>query len=249
MKHLLLLLFILLTALPTSARTYMVSVGICRYQYIRALRQTENDARAMAELYRSRSAEVTLLLGAEATHDAVLRTIRTAFAKAGPDDTVVLFFSGHGSEGGLCAYDTRRAAFSLTYAEMARVLKDCRAGSKQLFIDACFSGGLRIGSNRNTPSARTALGETEGVMLFLSSRSDETSQEPPYGQNGQFTKYLLRGLKGGADASRNSIVEAREIFDFVSAKVAQATRGRQHPVMWGRFADTMHVMNWNPRRM
>ena len=49
-------------------------------------------------------------------------------------------------------------------------------------------------------------------MLFLSSRSSETSRENPNGPNGYFTQYLEKGMKGAADTDRNRIVEAKEIF-------------------------------------
>ena len=64
-------------------------------------------------------------------------------------------------------------------------------------------------------------------MLFLSSRSSETSRENPYGANGYFTQYLEKGMKGAADTDRNRIVEAKEIFTYVAQKVAQATHDKQ----------------------
>ena len=228
------------------ADTYVVAVGICQYRYIKGLRQTENDARYIASLYQSRAATVVTLFGSQATHLNVISTMRSHFSKARSTDTVVFFFSGHGSKCGICAYDTQSAATSISYAEIAQVLKGCQADNKQLYIDACYSGGLRLETNSGSMSSvQYAFADTEGVMLFLSSRSGETSQENPYGANSQFTKYLLRGLKGGADANKNRIVEARELFNFVSDKVARATKGKQHPVMWGRFNNAMHLMNWN----
>lgn len=126
------------------------------------------------------------------------------------------------------------------------MLRQCDANNKQLFIDACFSGGLRGG--RKSSSASQTFGNSQGVMLFLSSRSSETSRENPYGANGYFTQYLEKGMKGAADTDRNRIVEAKEIFTYVAQKVAQATHDKQHPVMWGKFCDTMHILNWNPKR-
>ena len=61
----------------------------------------------VAELYLTHTKQVTTLLGAQATHDRILSTLRSVFSKASEDDTVVFFFSGHGSKGGLCAYDTK----------------------------------------------------------------------------------------------------------------------------------------------
>lgn len=240
--------FALISILTASAKNiYMVSVGICDYKFINGLRNTENDARNMAELYRTHTQNVTLLLGAAATHDAILRTITKAFSQAGEDDTVVLFFSGHGGKGGLCAYDTKSEQTMVTYAELQQAIHRCKARNKQLFIDACYSGGLRK-SGEKTSKESTMLAKTEGIMLFLSSRTGEKSIENPWASNGFFTQYLIRGIKGAADTDGDRIVTAKEIFKFVSSNVSQRTKKRQNPVMWGRFDDNMHIMNWNPKK-
>ena len=139
----------------------------------------------------------------------------------------------------------------VTYSEVQQVIQTCRADNKQLYIDACFSGGLRTTaspSDSSTPSAETSFTDSQGVMLFLSSRTNETSQENPWASNGFFTQYLLKGIKGAADTDGNRIITAKEIFTYVSDNVAERTKGKQHPVMWGKFNDSMRVMNWNPKK-
>lgn len=249
-RPLLLTLLLLCCTLAGVARTiYVVSVGICDYQYIRNLQKAENDATAVSALYLTHTPHVTTLLGADATHDRILSTLREVFSQAGEDDTVVFFFSGHGSRGGLCAHDTKKTHALLTYREVQQVMRQCRAGNKQLFIDACFSGGLR--NHKSSAQAATGqqpLADTEGIMLFLSSRTGETSQENPWADNGFFTQYLIKGLKGAADANADRIITAKEIYTFVAAKVSERTAKKQNPVMWGKFNDQMHLMNWNPQR-
>lgn len=241
-KLFLFLVFALSTFVPSSARSmYVVSVGIADYQFINDLEKTENDARCFAELYRTHTSHVRLLLGSSATHDAILAAMRETFALATADDVVVFFFSGHGTSGGLCPYDVNRSGNLLTYSEIMAVLRNCPAGNKQLFVDACFAGGLRVKSGH---TAQSTFSNSEGVMLFLSSRKGEPSRENVRAANGYFTQHLIRGLKGGADADGDRIVEAREIFDFVSTRVAKDTKGKQHPVMWGKFNDDMRVMSW-----
>ena len=81
-------------------------------------------------------------------------------------------------------------------------------------------------------------------MLFLSSRSNESSLEIPSMKNGFFTTYLQRGLRGNADANRDRTITAKELFDFVSTNVIKISKEKQHPVMWGKFSDDMPVMVW-----
>lgn len=244
-KLLLALLFCVHSAMAQNI--YMVSVGIADYQYINDLRKAENDAREMAKLYGTHTKNITLLTGSQATHDGIKSALVNQFSKAQPNDIVVFFFSGHGMKGGLCAYDVNlRAEHVLLYSEIQQVLRSCKAKTKLLFIDACFSGGLRDTKKRS--SAQQSFNGQKGIMLFLSSRTGETSQENPWANYGFYTQYLVRGIKGAADVDKDRIITAKEIYEYVSQNVKKATRQQQHPVMWGLFSDDMHIMNWNPKR-
>ena len=251
MRNLLLFILLALYSLSETGRTiYVLSVGISDYRYISDLQKTENDAREFSELYMTHTKNVTTLLGSQATRENILSSLRSCFAKAGADDIVVFFFSGHGDKGGLCAYDTKGRSTLVTYAEVQKAIGSCKAANKQLFIDACYSGGLRDGKKTARPAttARPPLSDTQGIMLFLSSRTGETSQENRWADNGFFTQYLINGLKGAADTDSDRIITAKEIFTYVSAKVSERTRKKQNPVMWGKFNDNMHILNWNPKR-
>ena len=251
MRNLLLFILLALSSLSATGRTiYVISVGISDYRYISDLQKTENDAREFSELYMTHTKNVTTLLGSQATRENILSSLRSCFAKAGADDIVVFFFSGHGDKGGLCAYDTKGRSTLVTYAEVQKAIGSCKAANKQLFIDACYSGGLRDGKKTARPAttARPPLSDTQGIMLFLSSRTGETSQENRWADNGFFTQYLIKGLKGAADTDSDRIITAKEIFTYVSAKVSERTRKKQNPVMWGKFNDNMHILNWNPKR-
>ena len=251
MRNLLLFILLALSSLSATGRTiYVLSVGISDYRYISDLQKTENDAREFSELYMTHTKNVTTLLGSQATRENILSSLRSCFAKAGADDIVVFFFSGHGDKGGLCAYDTKGRSTLVTYAEVQKAIGSCKAANKQLFIDACYSGGLRDGKKTARPAttARPPLSDKQGIMLFLSSRTGETSQENRWADNGFFTQYLIKGLKGAADTDSDRIITAKEIFTYVSAKVSERTRKKQNPVMWGKFNDNMRILNWNPKR-
>ncbi len=250
LKSICLLLMLLIAGVQyTYARQiYVVSAGICKYKYINPLQKAENDARQVAQLYGTHTRNVTLLLGAQATRSNIISTMRSVYSRATDEDVVIFMFSGHGTQGGLCAYDTSSPDDVVTYREIQSVMRSSRANTKMLFIDACYSGGLRSTSKKSTSAQRIFNDERQGIMLFLSSKTAETSMENRWGDNGYFTQYLVSGLKGGADTNGDRIVTAKEIFTFVSTRVKKATGNRQHPVMWGKFSDNMHVMNWNKRR-
>lgn len=220
------------------AKVYLVSVGIADYPGTENdLTLPVNDAKTISWLY-SRNTNVVYrqLLDRQATVNNILSALRTTFAKAGANDLVVFFFSGHGYPGGFMAYDD-----ALTYAQVRKAMAGCRSKNKMIFADACYAGKMRTQGRDNSGinAARKA-----NVMLFLSSRSGETSIEQPSMQNGFFTTYLQKGLRGGADANRDRTITAKELFDYVHRGVVKLSEGRQHPVMWGRFSDHMPVMQW-----
>lgn len=235
---------ILLTvgSLSLSAKTYLVSVGVADYSgyptKLNNLRLTTKDAQTIADLYaQNTTVDYAILLDEKATKSRIIKAINKVFSRASEDDIVVFFFSGHGYPGGFCAYDG-----NITYDKIRKAMAKSKSRNKMMFVDACRSGGMRV-SETDSQSAITAS-KKANVMLFLSSRTDENSIERRDMQNGFFTTYLSKGLKGNADVNRNRIITAKELFDFVHNGVSRISQGKQHPVMWGNFNDNMTVMKW-----
>lgn len=221
------------------AETYVVVVGVSNYQHISDLLLPEKDAKAIAELYQTKTENVILITGRYATKERVMNAIQSQFSRATASDEIIFSFSGHGFPGGICPYDIKNEKDGISYKEIVNLFKQSRAKKKIIFADACFSGGLRTSGKPNNQAVKKA-----DVLLFLSSRSGETSIESPFMSNGFFTTYLLRGLRGGADADRNRRITARELFTYVSTCVKDKSNDKQHPVMWGRFKDDFVVMEW-----
>lgn len=230
------LLLVAVAELPAKRKVYLVSVGIADYPGEQNdLRLPVNDAMTMQQLYRKNgNAQSVLLTNEQATRENVLGQMRTLFRQAGADDIIVLFFSGHGYKGGFVAYDDK-----MDYEAVRRVMAESRCRNKMIFADACFSGKMR-GKKRGGGGQRPEM----NVMLFLSSRDNETSIERSSMKNGFFTACLQRALGGGADVDRNRVITARELFNAVSRGVKRISNDRQHPVMWGKFNDSMPVMTW-----
>lgn len=220
-----------------NAKTYLVAVGVSDYPGTeKDLRLPENDALTVQYIYsRNSNAETVLLTNSNATKRAVLSKLRSTFVKASENDIIVFFFSGHGSKGAFCAYDAQ-----IPYAEIRQAMASSKAKNKMIFADACFSGKMRQGRKRSDAQSFNNY----NIMLFLSSRGNETSIERRDMKNGFFTSCLQKGLRGGADANRDRIITAKELFNYVSGGVKKLSNDKQHPVMWGKFSDNMTVMKW-----
>ena len=78
-------------------------------------------------------------------------------------------------------------------------------------------------------------------MFFLSSRSNEKSQEWYGHPNSLFTTYLLAALRGAADSNGDRTITAVELFTYVHGQL-NARSSKQHAVMWGNFDRNMPVM-------
>ena len=231
--------FLLTTVTTLQAKVYLVSVGITDYPGTSMdLTLPAKDAETITWLYsKNTSVEYSQLLNEQATMQNITSSIRRTFAKASTDDIVVLFFSGHGYPGGFVAYDGQ-----LTYTQVRKAMATSKCKNKMIFADACFSGKIRTNGNSSQSSLQAA--KKANVMLFLSSRSNETSIERRGMQNGFFTTYLQKGLRGGADANRDRVITAKELYDYVHKGVIEISHDKQHPVMWGKFSDNMPVMAW-----
>lgn len=234
MKKHLLLTWMMLCAITLQAKTYLVSVGIADYPGTEHdLRISDNDAKTIAKVFSvAKQATVSILINEQATQSALLSTMHTSFMNANSEDIVILYFSGHGTPGALVCHDGL-----LTYQHIFKMLKGCRASRKVIIADACYSGKMR------TNNQQTSSYNTQNVMLFLSSRTNEVSRESRY-KNSLFTIFLERGLRGGADTNRDRYITARELYDFVHKGVIEASGNKQHPVMWGKFDNNMTVINW-----
>lgn len=220
--------------LYANAKVYLVSVGIADYPGTKNdLRISDNDAKTIAKVFQAtKDASVNVLINEEATKSVLLSTMHTAFAHAESNDAVILYFSGHGRPGVLVCHDGR-----LTYQHIFKMLKGCKANKKIIFVDACYSGKMR------TTQQQTNCYNGQNVMLFLSSRTYERSMETRF-KNSMFTIFLDRGLRGGADTNKDRRITARELYDFVHKGVIEASKNRQHPVMWGIFDNNMTVIKW-----
>ncbi len=232
------LLLFLCIATSASTKVYLVSVGIADYPGTGSdLTLPTQDANTIAWLYgKNAGAEYVLLTNHRATKKNITNAIRSLFAKAKENDIVVFFFSGHGSKNGLETYNG-----TLSYAAIRQTMAQCKARNKMMFVDACYAGKLRTsGLDHNAElAARKA-----NIMLFLSSRGNETSRESSVMQNGYFTTYLQQGLRGRADYNQDRVITAKEIFSYVYTNVTKISANRQHPVMWGNFSNSMPVMTW-----
>ena len=255
--------FVISTEAPL--KKWAVVIGISEYLHsgrgIPALKFAHRDARSFAQFLRSpkgggfEAARVKVLINKEATTVNVRSALFTFLQQARKNDLVIVYFAGHGApEPGrpdnlyLLTYDADPDDFASTAFpmwDMETALKRYIVADRVVVIaDACHSGGvgtgegLRSAGGGNLINAYMAkLHETKpGRAIITASEANELSREGrEWGEHGDFTYYLLEGLRGQADSDKNGVVSIVEAFSYVQSRVRRATHSGQHPSIQGRF--------------
>jgi hypothetical protein len=257
---------------PAAHERWAVVIGVGAYDspQIPRLKYTVSDAEA---IYRTLigpagfKKDNVLLLSDTAERKPTLRNIKWALGtflarSAAREDTVVIFFAGHGApevdqrgleRDGLAKYLIPLDAdaddlysTALPMDELQTIFGRIEAERVVAFVDACYSGAA---GGRTFLSKRTRAGtlddqflerltRSKGRAIITASRPSEVSIELPELGHGIFTYYLVEGLKGAADTNRDSIVTLQELYEYVEQQVSKKSRavgGNQHPVMKGEL--------------
>lgn len=240
----LLVLFTLIGAFASfGQKTYLVCVGLNVYSDgSNPLPCSRNDAKGIAKFFNNyNGSDVFMLLDANATRNHIIKILKRQFAKAGPEDEVIFAYSGHGFDGGVSTYKTGEYVYC---SEVQEIMRNCKAGRKVIFMNACHSGSFtnKNKNNNNNSRNRNYKESDADVMLFMSSRDNESSWERSDMTFSFFFDRLLYALEGKADKNGDKKVTARELFNYVYGGVLKDTNNVQHPQMYGSFDDDMVVV-------
>ena len=206
---------------------------------------------------------ISLLLNEQATRANIIKALTTQFDNAFEEDLVIVYIAAHGvpSRRGNRLFflgadtDTKNLeGTAISQGEFEEALTGTKAQKRTWIADACHSGTV-VNSEIAIQGMERGLGEkpkatlvhrllnkiasTEAGFIILSASSaGETSKESKEwgGGHGVFTYYMVEGLKGAADSNKNSLVDIREMFEYVRAKVAEETDNEQYPLLNGKFS-------------
>ncbi len=238
--------------LHDEMKVWAVVIGVASYNHMPTLRFTDDDAYRMYAFLKSPEGgalpddNIRILIDEDATKKQILSTLENVFTKAGSNDLVMLYFSGHGLPGSFLPSDFDGFDNRIYHDEIRDILDRSPAKYKVCIADACHSGGLLAmkGADANNALLKyyEALAQSSpGSALILSSKSSETSLESSGLRQGVFSHFLIKGLKGEADRNNDNIVSVQELFDFTYHNVRSYTGSRQSPVIKGNFDKQMPI--------
>lgn len=200
---------------------------------------------------------IVSLTGPRATVFNIRNTLRDLLEnKAGPNDDVIVFLSGQGwtdtigeAKGFLMAYDSNpqdKETTAYPLEEMGSLIRGNVSRVKRIYLLADLCRMPTVASAPNT--VNSILSKQFDAMpgqaeIVLSSSVDvkpvQVSHVDPglEGGHGIFSYYLFKGLQGAADANHDRKITPDELFNYVSERVAAATKDKQQPVRIGHISD------------
>lgn len=235
----------------TFDRGHALLVGVGSYQHIPHLNGpiTANDARAVAQVLRDPrfcgypEDQLTILHDTSADRATILAALDKLAAATSPDDTVLLFYCGHGDFGDdgdyyLTSHDTRIIAqkvvggTGVSMRVFLQKLQAIRAKRVLVIFNACLSGAntstlgspqMRFGRGipHNTASALLATGP--GRIIITACREQQFS----YSSGGSltlFTQVLVQGLLGKGISSQNGYISAFDLYSYLYSTISQRAR-------------------------
>jgi len=238
-----------------------VFIGIDRYNPpVSRLSCAKADAQALSALFEDTlGGECTILLNADATRSRIVDELE-GLKQAGPDDLVIVSFSGHGTDDHRLVpidVDVNELPESCISLDELAVLLDAVPSRQMLvFLDCCFAGGFggsRVFAPTSTRSmvedrsALVALARGNGRLVLTASGAGEPALETAATGHGIFTYHLLAGLQASGGIGSDGRISLLQLIDYVTRNVveeAMRLRVVQTPTMYGTVegAPTLTVL-------
>ncbi|MBK6365284.1 MAG: caspase family protein [Saprospiraceae bacterium] len=233
-------------------KIYSLIVGVATYNHTSSLKYTDDDAYRLYAFLKSPEGgalpddQISILIDDAATRPAILKEMDRISEKAGENDVIIVYLSGHGLDGNFVPFDFDGKKNLVNYKELFTKLDRSDAKHKLFITDACHSGSML--AQARSPYEITlgqlydayALAE-KGSAYLTSSKSEEVSLEYGGLRQGIFSHFLIRGLKGEANYDGDNIVTVEELYQYVSKEVKKYTAGAQNPSITGNYDPDMPV--------
>jgi hypothetical protein len=245
-------------------------IGVADYADSRVpdLPACERDARELDSVLTNpvnglfEADSVVTLINGQVTRNAVVAALDELARKAGPDDLVLIYFSGHGAtdEKGRAYWvmhdsqpDKLRST-ALPELEISELFGEIKTRRLVTIIDACYSAATaQLGSTKSLIDVQRIFPQFQGDgrVGMTASKGDQLSivindkQDPGFGHSA-FTYHVIEGLRGLADARGNGdgVIELDELWSYVKDRTIETARrqgGNQEPQLKGQVGSRFMV--------
>jgi len=230
----LLLLMPVLLCMPTyaaedEAECWAVIVGVSDYAEINDLEYCDDDARELSHELSPILGEdhIKVLTNASATKQNIEEAVTDWLALSeDTNDTVLLFFSGHGGWEFICPYDSLIYYYDndIFGDELDGWLDTLDSEKIIVIVDSCVSGTFLKEVSRN------------GRVILTACSPDESAYDDSILEQGVFSYYILEAFREfeASDTNDNSELSIEEIFDYARPRTTDFTQYKdyvQHPLI------------------
>lgn len=236
--------------IPTRGKTdknrWGVIFGIEDYKNVPPVRYARRDAETIRDYFISVLGIPAANLYMKTNDDAGLSEFKTIFDKNGwlsknagsKDSEIFIYFSGHGipapdgKQAYLLPYDGNPDYAPSTAYELEQLydnLGAIKAKAVTLFLDSCFSGANRdneiiLADARPVFLASPPKVRYPQLAVFSAASSSQVSSAWAEKQHGLFSYYLMKGLRGEADADSDKRVTQAELSNYLYTEVSSQAR-------------------------
>lgn len=250
----------------TSGRRWAILMGVGNYASQSKLRLTVNDVRLMESALVVSDFDRDRILVLADDREANMqpsfqnmeRQIPRWLKNVGSEDSIVVYFSGHGAlddsgAGYLCPSDYDHEAPERTgfrISKLRDLLESCPARQKVLVLDCCHAGtdkavGLRLRSS-SSKLLEPLENKIPGLVTLASCQGEEQSYEDPVRGHGVFTWHLAQALRGRADRNQDGFVDSEELHSWclerVSIDVQRRHNADQRPVLRPEGSEPLKIL-------
>ncbi len=238
---------------PSSRKLFVFGIGTDTYANLDKTLQLKfavSDAKNFMSAVKAQrsgyyqSIETMPFLNAPGLKTELPKSLRSTAQAAGPDDTIMLFVSGHGYRGPdsklylvLTETSTRNVEeTSLSWDDLARAFADTKARII-VFIDACHSGAVPNGGSNDEIADALSARQVRFTVVAAAKGRQESFEEPALG-GGVFTSAIVKAIvsnRAATDTNSNGTIELSELYSKIKPQVLTEMGGLQTP--WLARAD------------
>jgi hypothetical protein len=193
--------------------------------------------------------DIKVLLGTMVTRDNVKNAIKAIGKQAGKDDSVIIYFSGHGmymkdakAKNGMRNYLICYDRPHISDEELNEFLSEISSPKTVMVMDCCYSGGIAKKGKNTRGAAEIPIAQgNDGVVrqnaedyffqdkaIISSSDDDQTSIEVGGSINHGIFTYNFGNALEKADLNNDKVVTALEAFFVAKEETVQMAKKFSH---------------------
>ncbi|MGC9362672.1 MAG: caspase family protein, partial [Candidatus Syntrophosphaera sp.] len=223
-----------------------VIIGIENYRNVQQVEYARRDAEFMREYFRKVLGIPAENIYVKTDDGASLGEFNAVFNARGwldknannKDSEIFIYYSGHGapdavgSQAFLLPHDGNpnfAANTGYPLQQLYANLGGLKARQVVIFLDSCFSGGTRnneiiLAGAKPVFISPELPSVADNVTVFSAATGSQIASSYPDMQHGLFSYYLMKGLRGEADADGNKKITQAELNGYLADNVSARAR-------------------------